>query len=133
MVTKGNLRSKEDDVHNISTSVFVSNFPDYFGARDLWHSCKVYGHIVDTYIPDRRSKAGKRFGFVRFIKVLDVERLISNLCTIWVGRFKLQANVARFRREPMYKQKDNDKASGISKVHVANRESGDGAQRSAQS
>nr|GFA42719.1 nucleotide-binding alpha-beta plait domain-containing protein [Tanacetum cinerariifolium] len=51
-----NIRSKDDDVQNISTSVFVTNFPDQFGANDLWHSCKAYGHVVDTYIPDRRSK-----------------------------------------------------------------------------
>nr|GEU47366.1 RNA-directed DNA polymerase, eukaryota [Tanacetum cinerariifolium] len=115
MVTMGNLRSKEDDVQNISTSVFVTNFPDQFGAKDLWHSCKAYGHVVDAYILDRRSKAGKRFGFVRFIKVFDMDRLISNLCTIWVGRFKLHANVAQFLREPMNKQKDEVNANGISK------------------
>nr|GFC09042.1 nucleotide-binding alpha-beta plait domain-containing protein [Tanacetum cinerariifolium] len=28
-----------------------------------------------------------------------VERLVNNLCTIWVGRLKLNANVARFNRE----------------------------------
>ncbi|GJW23520.1 nucleotide-binding alpha-beta plait domain-containing protein, partial [Tanacetum coccineum] len=60
MVTMGTQRSKEDDVQNISTSVFVTNFPDQYGAKDLWNSCKVYGHVVDVYIPDRRSKAGSR-------------------------------------------------------------------------
>nr|GFA64843.1 nucleotide-binding alpha-beta plait domain-containing protein [Tanacetum cinerariifolium] len=133
MVTMGNLRSKEDDVQNISTSVFVTNFPDQFGAKDLWHSCKAYGHVVDAYILDRRFKAGKRFGFVRFIKVFDVDRLISNLCTIWVGRFKLHANVARFLREPMNKQKDKVNANGISKVNVVSRKNGDGSKWSVNS
>nr|GEX63839.1 hypothetical protein [Tanacetum cinerariifolium] len=71
----GNLRSKEDDVLKISTSVFVTNLPDRYTAKDLWNTCKTYGHVVDAYIPDRRSEAGKRFGFVRFINVFDVERL----------------------------------------------------------
>nr|GEV53302.1 tubulin alpha-2 chain [Tanacetum cinerariifolium] len=75
-------RSKEDEVVKISTSVFVANFPDSFGAKDLWNSCKQYGQVVDAYIPYRRSKACKRFGFVRFINVLDVDRLVNNLCTI---------------------------------------------------
>ncbi|GKE11354.1 hypothetical protein Tco_1414905, partial [Tanacetum coccineum] len=44
------------------------------------------------------SKAGKRFAFVRFIKVDNVERLVGNLCTLWIGRKHLQANVARFDR-----------------------------------
>nr|GFA68553.1 nucleotide-binding alpha-beta plait domain-containing protein [Tanacetum cinerariifolium] len=41
---------------------------------------------------------GKRLGFVRFIKVFDVERLVNNLCTVWIGRHRIQANVARFQR-----------------------------------
>nr|GEY38688.1 RNA-directed DNA polymerase, eukaryota [Tanacetum cinerariifolium] len=68
MVMSGSQRSKEDDVQKISTSVFVTNFPDGYGAKDLWNTCKLYGHVVDVFIPDRRTKAGKRFGFVRFIK-----------------------------------------------------------------
>nr|GEY93407.1 RNA-directed DNA polymerase, eukaryota [Tanacetum cinerariifolium] len=94
-------RSKEDEVLKISTSVFVANFPDSFGAKDLWNTCKQYGHVVDAYILYKRSKAGKRFGFIRFIKVLDVDRLVNNLCTVWVGRHKLQANNPRFEREPL--------------------------------
>nr|GEV39327.1 nucleotide-binding alpha-beta plait domain-containing protein [Tanacetum cinerariifolium] len=95
MVIMGSQRSKEDDVLKISTSIFVTNFPDRFGAKDLWNTCKPYGHVVDTYIPNRRSKAGKRFGFVCFVKIIDVDRLVNNLCTVWVGRLKLHANVAR--------------------------------------
>nr|GFA59043.1 hypothetical protein [Tanacetum cinerariifolium] len=72
------LRSKEDDVQKISLSVFVTNFPEQFSAKDLWNTCKVYGHVVDTYILDRRSKIGKRFGFVRFINIFNMERLGKN-------------------------------------------------------
>nr|GFC23219.1 UvrD-like helicase, ATP-binding domain, P-loop containing nucleoside triphosphate hydrolase [Tanacetum cinerariifolium] len=50
-------RSKEDEVLKISTSVFIANFPDSFGAKDLWNTCKQYGQVVDAYIPYRRSKA----------------------------------------------------------------------------
>ncbi|GJW37966.1 hypothetical protein Tco_0060886 [Tanacetum coccineum] len=57
----------------------------------------------------RRSKAGKRFGFVRFIKIFDVDRLVNNLCTIWVGRFKLHANIARFQRPLL--NKNNSQSS----------------------
>ncbi|GJT19669.1 hypothetical protein Tco_0878375 [Tanacetum coccineum] len=42
--------------------------------------------------------AGKRFVFVRFINVLSLDRLIENLKTIWIGRFHLSANTARFER-----------------------------------
>ncbi|GJW12649.1 RNA-directed DNA polymerase, eukaryota, nucleotide-binding alpha-beta plait domain protein [Tanacetum coccineum] len=68
-------------------------------ARDLWKLCNNYGVVVDAFIPYKKSKAGKRFTFVWFIKVDSIDCLVANLCTIWSGRFHLYANVARFHRE----------------------------------
>ncbi|GJU38233.1 RNA-directed DNA polymerase, eukaryota [Tanacetum coccineum] len=65
---------------------------------DLWKVCSDYGTVVDVFIPNKNSKVGKRFAFVRFIKVLNLDRLIENLNTIWIGRFHLTANPARFER-----------------------------------
>ncbi|GJW31526.1 RNA-directed DNA polymerase, eukaryota [Tanacetum coccineum] len=93
--------SKEDDLAKVSISIYVTNFPDYCTAKDLFQSCKVYGHVVDSYIPIKRSKSGKRFGFVRFINVFSVERLVSNLCTLWIGKLRLHANTTRFQRPPV--------------------------------
>ncbi|GKC64988.1 nucleotide-binding alpha-beta plait domain-containing protein [Tanacetum coccineum] len=67
-------RTKEDDVIKISISIYVSNFPESFSAKDLFHACSKYGHVVDSFIPSKRSKEGKRFGFVRFINVFSAER-----------------------------------------------------------
>ncbi|GJT89198.1 RNA-directed DNA polymerase, eukaryota, partial [Tanacetum coccineum] len=64
----------------------------------LLHNALAYGKVVDVFIPNRKSKAGKRFAFVRFIRVDDMERLIGNLCTLWVGRFHLHANAVRYER-----------------------------------
>ncbi|GJT64249.1 RNA-directed DNA polymerase, eukaryota [Tanacetum coccineum] len=105
------FRSKEDHVIRLSKSIFVTNFPENFGSSDLWKLCEAYGKVVDVYIPNRKSKAGKRFAFVRFIKVDDVDRLVSNLCTLWVGRFHLRANVVRFER-PTF----NPKPAGYNKL-----------------
>ncbi|GJX81254.1 nucleotide-binding alpha-beta plait domain-containing protein [Tanacetum coccineum] len=63
----GSQRSKEDEVHKISTSVFVTNFPDQSCAKDLWNACKQYGYVVDEFIPNRRSKAGKRLVDIEFM------------------------------------------------------------------
>nr|GEY44679.1 nucleotide-binding alpha-beta plait domain-containing protein [Tanacetum cinerariifolium] len=117
MVMSGSKTSKEDDVQKISTSVFVTNFPNGYGAKDLWNTCKLYGHVVDVFIHDRITKAGKRFGFVRFIKVLDMDRLINNLCTVWVGHNKIHANVARFQREPLHKQSNEVNNKGTNNVN----------------
>ncbi|GKE25514.1 RNA-directed DNA polymerase, eukaryota [Tanacetum coccineum] len=91
----GSFRTKEDDVANISMSVFITNFPKSCSTKELFQSCKQYGHVVDTFIPTKRSKNGRRFGFVRFINVFNEERLMNNLCMVWIDRFKLHANIAR--------------------------------------
>ncbi|GJS12658.1 RNA-directed DNA polymerase, eukaryota [Tanacetum coccineum] len=57
-----------------------------------------FGTVVDVFIPFKKSQAGKRFAFVRFIKVFNLERLVKNLCTIWIGRYHLYANQVRFER-----------------------------------
>nr|GEU70899.1 RNA-directed DNA polymerase, eukaryota, reverse transcriptase zinc-binding domain protein [Tanacetum cinerariifolium] len=87
--------------HRFMSRISPSRFP----AKDLFHSCKQYGHFVEPIIPFKRSKDGKRFGFVRFINVFNVERLVSNLCTIWVNRSKFHANIARFHRAPLNNNK----------------------------
>nr|GEX92775.1 RNA-directed DNA polymerase, eukaryota [Tanacetum cinerariifolium] len=92
-------RSKADHTRLISKSIFITNFPDVTTSKDLWVLCQSYGTVVDVFIPNRMSKAGKRFAFVRFIKVDNVEKLVGNLCTLWIGRKHLQANVARFERD----------------------------------
>nr|GEV46523.1 hypothetical protein CTI12_AA518330 [Tanacetum cinerariifolium] len=73
--------------------------------------CLGYGHVVDSFIPNKRSINGKRFGFVRFINVFNKERLVNNLSTVWIGRHKLQANLARFERtlRTSLKKPNNDK------------------------
>ena len=90
--------SNEDLTQKISHSIYVTNFPDSVTSRDLWSSCSAYGTVVDVFIPFKKSKAGKRFAFVRFIKVFNLNRLVENLCTIWIGRYHLYANKVRFER-----------------------------------
>ncbi|GJY48474.1 RNA-directed DNA polymerase, eukaryota [Tanacetum coccineum] len=108
----GSFRSKEDDVAKISLSVFITNFPDSCAAKDLFHHCKQYGHVVDSFIPNKRSKVGNRFGFVRFINVFNEEILVNNLCTVWIGRHKLYANLAKFKGTPASEAKILTKNEG---------------------
>nr|GEZ85850.1 RNA-directed DNA polymerase, eukaryota [Tanacetum cinerariifolium] len=61
--------SNKDLIQKISHSIYVTNFPDTVNSRDLWKACSVYDTVVDVFIPFKLSKAGKRFAFVRFIKV----------------------------------------------------------------
>ncbi|GJX32206.1 nucleotide-binding alpha-beta plait domain-containing protein [Tanacetum coccineum] len=100
----GSYKTKEDDVARISTSVYIMNFPEMLSAKELFHACNQYGHVVDSFIPTKKSKNGKRFGFVRFINVFNEERLVNNLCTVWIDRYKIHANIARFQRPDAKKE-----------------------------
>nr|GEY82122.1 RNA-directed DNA polymerase, eukaryota [Tanacetum cinerariifolium] len=95
---KHGYMSKEDNVAKISTSIFITNFPESTSAKDLYNACKVYGHVVDSFIPNKRAKNGKRFAFIKFINLFSVDRLVSNLCTVWIAKHRLQANIAKFSR-----------------------------------
>ncbi|GKC82112.1 hypothetical protein Tco_1137829 [Tanacetum coccineum] len=53
----------------------------------------------------------------------NIDRLIADLCTIWIGRFHLHANVARFHRErkpsaPFHPSNDNERNSLGSYVFI---------------
>ncbi|GKF27486.1 RNA-directed DNA polymerase, eukaryota, nucleotide-binding alpha-beta plait domain protein, partial [Tanacetum coccineum] len=82
----GRARTNADHTRLISKSIFITNFPDNTTSKDLWEVCKGYGTIVDVFIPNRRTKACKRFAFVHFIKVDNVDRLVGNLCTSHLGK-----------------------------------------------
>nr|GEV72269.1 RNA-directed DNA polymerase, eukaryota [Tanacetum cinerariifolium] len=114
-------KSNADLTQKISKSVFITNFSDHIRARDLWIVCKKYGSVVDVYIPFKKSKIGKRFAFVRFIKVSNLDLLIENLCTIWIRSFHLHANSVRFQREakPRLSSSNNDKRSEAPTGHTA--------------
>ncbi|GJY51080.1 RNA-directed DNA polymerase, eukaryota [Tanacetum coccineum] len=51
--------------------------------------CEKHGIVVDVYLSKNLSKLGKRYVFVRFIKVDGVHSLIDNLRNIWIGSYKM--------------------------------------------
>ncbi|GJX28820.1 hypothetical protein Tco_0236899 [Tanacetum coccineum] len=69
------IESYETTLAKISRfRLYVSNLPRHSAPRIC--SLLVYvWHVVDSFIPMKRSKEGKRFGFVKFINVSNVERL----------------------------------------------------------
>nr|GEX75491.1 NAC domain-containing protein 83-like [Tanacetum cinerariifolium] len=75
---ENSIQSKFDQASKISKSVFVFNFPEGCTPKDLWKVCNDYDTVVDVFILNKKSKAGKRFAFVRFIKMIRV--LLNATC-----------------------------------------------------
>ncbi|MFS8011739.1 putative RNA recognition motif domain, nucleotide-binding alpha-beta plait domain superfamily [Helianthus anomalus] len=58
---------------------YVSNIHPHITDDELWTECWNYGHVVDVYIAKKLDKKAQRFGFLRFVKVMDIEKMIKAL------------------------------------------------------
>lgn len=70
-VVSSSHKQATNDNSNTST-LFLSNFPDSFNAKDTWEIFQSYWEIQEVFIPGKRDKHGNRFGFARFVDVQDV-------------------------------------------------------------
>ncbi|GKG11115.1 RNA-directed DNA polymerase, eukaryota, partial [Tanacetum coccineum] len=70
------------------------------GSKDLWQLCDRHGTVADVYIGQKLSKLGRRFAFVRFLRIKNSESLIEELNKLWFGNYHLSASKARFERKP---------------------------------
>ncbi|GKE25920.1 RNA-directed DNA polymerase, eukaryota [Tanacetum coccineum] len=105
------------DLDKLTFSFYVSNFPDSIDSKGLWNICAPYGRLVDVFIANKRSKRGKRFGFIRFMGVKDVNAFVTSLSNIWIRNFHLYVTVARFQI-PTSGSNLNHKSHDAHNVHV---------------
>ncbi|MCI11935.1 RNA recognition motif, partial [Trifolium medium] len=82
----------------VTTSFFITNFPEDATSEDLWRCFLKFGRVGEVYIPKKLDKRGRRFGFVKFKEVKEVESLSESLRDVWMGNFKLRVNRSRFSR-----------------------------------
>ncbi|GKA61011.1 RNA-directed DNA polymerase, eukaryota [Tanacetum coccineum] len=88
------------NLQDVTETVFITNFPTSFESKDLWQTCNEHGTVADVYIARKLSKIGRRFAFVRFLKVKNIGSLVDDLNKIWIGSYHLFAAMARFDRKP---------------------------------
>lgn len=80
---------------------YFKNFPDKCNVSDLAERFKVVGLIRDIFIPNRKGRDGTQYGFVRFGCNIDKTRAEIQLNNIWLGSYKLRANLSKFERGPV--------------------------------
>ncbi|CAJ2635642.1 unnamed protein product [Trifolium pratense] len=66
--TISSLNEHPDDI----TTYFFTSFPDSFGALAMLRAFKYYGNVTEVVIPTKRDVGGRRFGFTRFARVMDI-------------------------------------------------------------
>nr|GEY57787.1 reverse transcriptase zinc-binding domain-containing protein [Tanacetum cinerariifolium] len=84
-------------VENVSFSFFITNFPNTLDAKTLWTWCMMHGKVMDVYIANKLSKFGKRFGFIRFMRIKDENEFARKLSQQWIGSHHLYVSIARFK------------------------------------
>ncbi|KAK2355652.1 SC35 splicing factor [Trifolium repens] len=98
---RANQQKKKDFFRHLdqtTTSFFFTNLPDDVIVGDLWKIFQGFGRVGEVFIPKKVDKRGRRFGFVKFKEVSDVEDLSDRLRNVWCGSFKLWVNLSRFSR-----------------------------------
>jgi RNA recognition motif-containing protein len=83
-------------LNNEATSFFITNFPEDVLVVDLWRIFAKFGRVGEVYIPSKKDKWGRGFGFVKFFEVGNVEELSLKLSEVWCGTYKLRINLSRF-------------------------------------
>jgi hypothetical protein len=71
----------------VATSYFFTNFPEEIKAVDLWPKFTRFGRVGEVYIPDKRDKQGRWFGFVKYRDVKNARETLDLISNIWVGSF----------------------------------------------
>lgn len=66
---------------------FFRNFLEGCSVEDLRKKFGGVGRAEDLFIPGKKAKLGKRFGFVRFSDGGDEEEILEKLNKIWVGSY----------------------------------------------
>ncbi|GKU89448.1 hypothetical protein SLEP1_g3583 [Rubroshorea leprosula] len=113
-------RSYDEGLYNQTTPYFFTNFPEHWSYADMWRTFLHYGRVFDIYCPNRRSRNGTRFGFVRFLEVKDRKELERKLDQIWVNDMKLWVNSPRYDVEKIRSKQRRISGEGTSQLQAHN-------------
>lgn len=81
-----------------TTTYFFKNFPESCSVERLRQKFEEAGKVVDIFIPAKRDRSGKRFGFVRFEGAEACNERLEKLNNTWIDSFVIRAFIPRFPR-----------------------------------
>ncbi|GAB2274971.1 hypothetical protein Dimus_009739 [Dionaea muscipula] len=80
-------------------TLFIDDLPDSMDPKGLHKMCSKFGVVRDVFIPSKRSKAGRRFGFVRFDCEVAANIAIQATNGLWVHDKEFKVKNADFARK----------------------------------
>lgn len=95
------------------TSFYFTNFPEEITKRELWSHFSQWGEVKEVFIPNRRNKEGRRYGFVRLRGVIEVRNVEKALDNSFIRGVKLHVNTPKYGRGEMMKVHTKQKPTGV--------------------
>ncbi|GMJ10783.1 hypothetical protein HRI_004747500 [Hibiscus trionum] len=83
-------------------TLYIENLSETLHWQGLWHAFGRYGDVLDAFIARKRNRRGKRFGFVRFGRRIDVERVLARLNGYVLFGNRIKGAWAVFRTRQSY-------------------------------
>ncbi|KAH1038917.1 hypothetical protein J1N35_040660 [Gossypium stocksii] len=65
--------------------------------KGLWKLFWYHGYDIDAFILTKNSKSGRKFGFMRFNKIMDAQRVINRLNGFVILRNRVLVYLVRFK------------------------------------
>jgi len=96
-VIHGGTVAVENETRKFVTFYFT-NFPECASQWFLRKGFEVCGILDDVFVAPRCNARGQAYGFVRFLQVKDVDKMVQALNNVWFGDFQIWAKVAKFQR-----------------------------------
>ncbi|XP_058759070.1 uncharacterized protein LOC131632317 [Vicia villosa] len=94
----GGRGNRKEGERKACISFFITEFGDKWKTKDLFFEFKDLREIDEVVIPPKRDRNGRRYGFVHFLNVKDVNLLAIKMDNVVSERGKLFANFSRFER-----------------------------------
>jgi len=82
---------------SVFTKFYFERFPSWIDYQDLKKSFSKISLVTNLFVSRKKTKIGRRFGFVTFFSHLKDTELCDSLNLIWFDSFKIRANLARFQ------------------------------------
>ncbi|GAB2284299.1 hypothetical protein Dimus_018760 [Dionaea muscipula] len=79
-------------------TLFVEDIPESMDQYAMFKMFAKFGVVRDAYIPRKRSKTGKQFGFVRYECEVAAEVAIQKTSGLWLQDKELRVKIADYHR-----------------------------------
>ncbi|KAL4347806.1 hypothetical protein GQ457_17G004690 [Hibiscus cannabinus] len=76
--------------------------------KGLWATFGHHGDVIDAFIPTKKSKSGRKFGFVRYASKANANRAISRLNGFTLFGYRVSVSLAKFRRTSYWRKVNSD-------------------------